>query len=106
MENESREGAFQQLKDMISELRQYVGERCIELQEQLSKQDDVIESAVESLEILKKSVRDLTKEVVEQKQTVREEEEDYDTEKRRTHHLPMKPTALNHSGNSWRKTTS
>ncbi|KAK6730851.1 hypothetical protein RB195_007364 [Necator americanus] len=63
MENESREGAFQQLKDMISELRQYVGERggrlrygkkkdpspsdetdCIEPQWEFVEEDDVIGS--------------------------------------------------------------
>ncbi|ETN70545.1 hypothetical protein RB195_020244 [Necator americanus] len=81
MDAEIREAELQMENE--SRLRQYVGERCIELQEQLSKQDDVIKCAVESLEILKKSVRGLIKELVEQKQAVREEEEDYDGKNRK-----------------------
>ncbi|KAL6723349.1 hypothetical protein Aduo_018363 [Ancylostoma duodenale] len=66
MEIENRDGAFQQLKEMICELRQDLGERCIELQEQLSWLNDVIESVIEGMKTIKRVLKGPTREVLDQ----------------------------------------
>ncbi|KAK6765371.1 hypothetical protein RB195_025335 [Necator americanus] len=72
LETENREGAFQQLEDLISKVRRDVSERCMEVKEQLSKQNDVIKYVLEGIGSLGETINDLTKKAIEQPQAIPE----------------------------------